>query len=202
MCHPPLLKCQLYTYLTGLIKFLKIVLDPSPPSPILLRQDPQKYKHVCIHIHVHTRVHIPEQTRSGHLQICTLTSERTHTSQQMYIQIRMDPQWSHRNMYMHVRTYIHIRIDVHTNQNGPAVVTQKHVHVHQNVHPLKLKVSFAEYPFFYRALLQKRPIILSSLLTHIRIDTHINQKDLQWSRTNVYIYIRMDLQWSQIVCHQ
>jgi len=41
----------------------------------------------------------------------------------MYIQIRMDPQWSHRNMYMHVRTYIHIRIDVHTNQNGPAVVT-------------------------------------------------------------------------------
>ena len=29
---------------------------------------------------------------------------------------------------------------------------------------LKLQVSFAEYRLFYRALLQKRPIILSSLL--------------------------------------
>jgi len=29
---------------------------------------------------------------------------------------------------------------------------------------LKLQVSFAEYTFFYRALLQKRPIILRSLL--------------------------------------
>jgi len=30
---------------------------------------------------------------------------------------------------------------------------------------IKLQVSFAEYPLFYRALLQKRPIILSILLT-------------------------------------
>jgi len=29
---------------------------------------------------------------------------------------------------------------------------------------LKLQVSFAEYPLFYRALLQKRPIISRSLL--------------------------------------
>jgi len=29
---------------------------------------------------------------------------------------------------------------------------------------LKLQVSFAEYSLFYRALLQKRPIILRSLL--------------------------------------
>jgi len=29
---------------------------------------------------------------------------------------------------------------------------------------LKSQVSFAEYPLFYRALLQKRPIILRSLL--------------------------------------
>jgi len=35
----------------------------------------------------------------------------------------------------------------------------------RSVGSIKLKVSFAEYGFFYRALLQKRPIILSILLT-------------------------------------
>ena len=34
----------------------------------------------------------------------------------------------------------------------------------QLVGSLKLPVSFAEYSLFYRALLQKRPIILRSLL--------------------------------------
>ena len=35
----------------------------------------------------------------------------------------------------------------------------------QSVGSIKLKVSFAEYRLFYRALLQKRPVILSILLT-------------------------------------
>ena len=35
---------------------------------------------------------------------------------------------------------------------------------HQLVDSLKLQVSFAEYSLFYRDLLQKRPIILRSLL--------------------------------------
>jgi len=34
----------------------------------------------------------------------------------------------------------------------------------QLVGALKLQVSFAEYRLFYRALLQKRPVILRSLL--------------------------------------
>jgi len=35
----------------------------------------------------------------------------------------------------------------------------------RSVGSIKLQVSFAEYSLFYRALLQKRPIILSVLLT-------------------------------------
>ena len=33
----------------------------------------------------------------------------------------------------------------------------------------KLQVSFAEYRLFYRALLQKRPILLRSLLLHMNV---------------------------------
>jgi len=45
------------------------------------------------------------------------------------------------------------------------------MNVYMNV-GIKLQVSSAEYHFFYRALLQERPIILRSLLI---VSKHINQ---------------------------
>jgi len=46
-----------------------------------------------------------------------------------------------------------------------AYPTPSHTHTHWSVGSIKLYVSFAEYSLFYRVLLQKRPIILSILLT-------------------------------------
>jgi len=41
---------------------------------------------------------------------------------------------------------------------------------------LKLQVCFAEYRLFYRAHLQKRPIILRSLLMHLNVTNCIDLK--------------------------
>jgi len=79
-------------------------------------------------------------------------------------------------MYMFVREYVYGFVDV----VRWLVAARMYVYMHLNMHvcekicvsmgwlplvgSLKLYVSFAEYPLFYRALLQKRPIILRSLL--------------------------------------
>jgi len=55
---------------------------------------------------------------------------------------------------------------------------------------LNLQVSFAEYRFFYRALLQKRPIILRSLLNSTSRDMGIKGVYVhRCSYVYVYIYI-------------
>jgi len=65
----------------------------------------------------------------------------------------------------------------------------------RSVGSIKLQVSFAEYRLFYRALLQKRPIILSILLTYFfkRLHPCILRKEeacmYTYKYTHIYIYI-------------
>ena len=65
---------------------------------------------------------------------------------------------------------------------------------------IKLQVSFAEYRLFYRALLQKRPIILRSLLIvatpYVRVYIYVSSSRVTFTplvsistRSCVYIYI-------------
>jgi len=69
--------------------------------------------------------------------------------------------------YTHTYTYTQTRTHTHTHAHR-RIETQRDVHTGmgwlQLVCSSKLQVSFAEYSLFYRALLQKRPIILRSLL--------------------------------------
>jgi len=60
---------------------------------------------------------------------------------------------------------------------------------------LKLQVSFAEYSLFYRALLQKRPIILRSLLivaTPYHVDSHV------WFIANTRTRTSHATHWNQL----
>ena len=50
---------------------------------------------------------------------------------------------------------------------------------------LKLQVSFVEYSLFYRALLQKRPMILRSVLDH-NADTHSHTQIDAYSHTHTH----------------
>ena len=65
-------------------------------------------------------------------------------------------------MYIHINIkrirYTSIQYTIH-DISTPYSVRWLHV-----VGSIKLQVSFAEYRLFYRAFLQKRPVILSSLL--------------------------------------
>jgi len=65
---------------------------------------------------------------------------------------------------------------------------------------LNLQVSFAEYRFFYRALLQKRPIILRSLLNSTSRDMGI--KGVYANRCSyVYVYIYIYIYMTCIDLH-
>jgi len=64
-------------------------------------------------------------------------------------------------MYIIIYIYIYIYIYTHTHY----IYTNIHMGWLLLVGTIKLQVSFAEYCFFYGALLQKRPIIVSILLT-------------------------------------
>jgi len=64
------------------------------------------------------------------------------------------------HIYTHTHTHTHIYIYV--SRGGRVGYVMGWL---RSVGSIKLYVSFAEYFLFYRALLQKRPIILSILLT-------------------------------------
>jgi len=67
----------------------------------------------------------------------------------------------------------------------------------RSVGSIKLYVSFAEYRLFYRALLQKRPIIWSTLPTKATQYIHLHMHTCIWvymyvcmyTRTYVYMYV-------------
>jgi len=59
-----------------------------------------------------------------------------------------------RSSHIYIHIYIHVPIHIYTEYMGWLRLAGS----------LELYVSFAEYPLFYRALLQKRPTILRSLL--------------------------------------
>ena len=76
-------------------------------------------------------------------------------------------------------------IDIHQNQ----LLRHFYVQWLRFVGSLKLLVSFAEYSLFYRALLQKRPIILRSLL--IVATTHVRMSQVMHSHTQTMTYMRI-----------
>jgi len=65
-------------------------------------------------------------------------------------------------MYVYVRTHTQ---NTHTHTQYPFLLDIPTMWWLRSVGSIKLQVSFAEYRLFYMALLQKRPIILSILLT-------------------------------------
>ena len=58
----------------------------------------------------------------------------------------------------------------------------------QSVGSIKLQVSFAEYRLFYSALLQKRPIILSILLTKANVSCPVPVSYIQIYIETILIY--------------
>jgi len=79
-------------------------------------------------------------------------------------------------IYIYAHTHAHVCICINVYVHAYMYILHTyyiHTHVYWQVHTMgwlrlvrsiKLQVSFAEYSLFYRALLQKRPIILSILL--------------------------------------
>jgi len=77
----------------------------------------------------------------------------------MYVVYMQVCTWDCTNLlYLHVYLYTHMRKGVYANVFGYGIGWLR------LVGSLKWKVSFPEYRLFYGALLQKRPIILRSLL--------------------------------------
>ena len=73
-------------------------------------------------------------------------------------------------IYICICLYIYIYIHIYVNSPGSLFRENRHGSTSamrwlRSLGSIKLSVSFAEYCLFYRALLQKRPIILSILLT-------------------------------------
>jgi len=95
--------------------------------------------YICIYIHVYMYIYM-----------CIHIYELIHIYRCMYIYT-----------YIFMSIYVHIYIGLCTR-----IYTYKHICMGwlRLVGSLKLQVSFEEYCVFYRALLQKRPIMLRSLL--------------------------------------
>ena len=81
--------------------------------------------------------------------------------------------YKYNHIYIHTRVYmLHVCacvcICVPSKMTSLCMYTYRHVYDMgwlRSVGSIKLQVSFAEYSLFHRALLQKRPMILSILLT-------------------------------------
>ena len=70
-------------------------------------------------------------------------------------------------IYVYIYTYTDMDIQIHSCMRylyTNIIIMYSYMGWLRSVGALKLQVSFAEYRLFYRALLQKRPIILRSLL--------------------------------------
>jgi len=131
--------------------------------------------HTLVHEYTHTHTH----TQAGmscmymHIHTCHTHTQHTHTRTHAHAHVHthiISPFLYHKtvpsrqiSIHPYIHTYIHTHTHTHTNTR-----TQTYLHRMvwlRFVGSFKSYVSFAEYRFFYRALLQKRPIILRSLLT-------------------------------------
>jgi len=135
------------------------------------------YIHTFIHTYIHAYTNAYLHTNI-HMNVHTFLHTYIHTYIQMYL-----PTYIHTYLPTYIHTYIHTNI--HTNKHTylhTRVRTchylhcawislsrrPKYVYIHtmgwiRLVGTLKVQVSIAEYKPFYRALLQKKPIILRSL---------------------------------------
>jgi len=90
--------------------------------------------------------------------------------QYIYIYIYIYIYYTHTYIYVYVYIYINLFIHTYiymsqTTQLVSVLMSAETTGWLRLVGSIKLYVSFAEYSLFYRSLLQKRPIILSILLT-------------------------------------
>ena len=100
-------------------------------------------------------------------------------------------------MYMYVCIYIFIHLCIHSyTHKSDSAIAMEWLRL---VSSFKLQVSFAEYSLFHRALVQKRPIILWSLLIvatpyvfcswRYRIYTYICMYVCIFICRNIYAYV-------------
>ena len=96
-------------------------------------------------------------------------------------------------IHMHAHPYIFKCIRMYTYEY--ISICSIHMGWLRVVGSLKLQVSFAEYSLFYRALLQKRPVVLRSLLIvatpYLYISyafTHITHIHKYYTRLDIYLY--------------
>ena len=126
-----------------------------------------EYMYVCMHICLYIYIRIQ-------MYVCAHSSYAIKYFDPTYIQTSIH---THTATHTHTNTYIHVctctRVYVCVCMFVlvvsiciPVTSETKTAHMGwlRSVGSLKLKVSFAEYSLFYRALLEKRPIILRSLL--------------------------------------
>jgi len=147
--------------------------------------------HVCTNTHIHTRRYMYIQTRTY------ISYEYTSTfTDIMYLSVHTHKYNAYTNTHIHAHRYMYIQ--THTFISYEYTSTCTDMGWPQLVGSLKLQVFFAEYSLFYRALLQKRPIISRSLLiiaaqysisvfthtqTHVYTNTHIH------THTSDYVHI-------------
>ena len=110
------------------------------------------------HTHAHTHTHSPFRNVSSSLKVrqqtCLVRANMSYTS-------------AHASTTRHYQTlhsphtHAHTHILLLKSQPATQVLCMGWL---RSVGSIRLQVSFAEYRLFYRALLQKRPVILSILL--------------------------------------
>jgi len=122
----------------------------------------------------HARTHTQTLTHiNTHTDTTRQTGRQTHTLTPMKTQSSCVCDDQHTHTHTHTHTHAHIHTYTHQKINEdtkflcvwqPKGLSALFIWWLRFVGSLKLQVSFAEYCLFYRALLQKRPIILRSLL--------------------------------------
>jgi len=123
-------------------------------------------------MHTHTHTHTPPLSRVSRLRVCQLPYS---TRIRVYIHTHVPPSLTAVAYVSYSKTQMHI----------------PHMGWLRLVGSIRLQVSFAEHSLFYRALLQKRLIILSMLLTEAIPYT--------CTYTYTYTYIRTSLSHEQVV---
>jgi len=90
-------------------------------------------------------------------------------------------------VYLSLHTYIHTSAQIYIHTSAQIAEVCMYMGWLRWVGSLKWSVSFAEYSLFYRSLLQKRPIILRSLLI-IATPYLCNCRGMYVYLCNLYVY--------------
>jgi len=145
-----------------------------------------EHTYICIWSNLYV---YPNRSMSRQIDICISTYISPHTGRQR----QTFSTWQHPTSHpKYIPTHWWIKFNLtnltfispsllppHLNR-GAGGARQQPMGWLRLVGSIKLQVSFAEYRLFYRALLQKRPVILSIQLTeatpHMYWDTYINRQ--------------------------